>query len=68
MNTITPVEFKLKTVENQSDRYYLYGDLDGLLGTEPNQEFWYQFPEYKKGYLDGIVRRIENKFNGLKAA
>ena len=67
MNNITEI-FASTQIETRStaDRYYLYGDLDGLLNHKPNKEFWRNKPEYKQGYLDGFARRIENEFNGLE--
>lgn len=66
MNNIAPTE--LISAEIQVDRYYQYGDLDGLLNNQPDKELWRNNPEYKKGYLDGTSRRIDNEFNGVVAA
>lgn len=66
MNSLTHGHLPdLLSTFDQSDRYYQYGDLDGLLGSKANKEFWFSKPEYKQGYLNGTARRIENELNGL---
>lgn len=65
MTNLTYTPSDLVQAEAQQNRYYLYGDCDGLLGNTPSTELWQTNSEYKQGYLDGFARRIDNQINGL---
>jgi hypothetical protein len=54
----------LAAIEAQNDRQtdlYCAGEFDGVIGIDPNPEMWYEIA-YKSGFLDGIARHYDNKY------
>lgn len=54
------IEAKDNEASRQTDLYSA-GEFDGIIGIDPNPEMWYEIA-YKSGFLTGIVRHYDNKY------
>jgi hypothetical protein len=54
------IEAKDNEASCQTDLYSA-GEFDGVIGINPNPEMWYELA-YKSGFLDGIARHYDKKY------
>lgn len=57
-NDLAAVEVQIEKETN----FYCYGEFDGVTGGQPQQELWSDL-NYRSGYLVGIGRYYDKKFN-----